>query len=116
MIEVIYKEDTQEEQETIVLPKNVRQVGEVQRDRKIYIEDYVITYMKQKITENKNLGCILVLMGSKKYTADTLYMFVDGAFSVNYQSVGVDYSFGDSIWEEIYETIKKYFYQIGVIG
>jgi len=116
MIEMIYKGEKQDAQEVIVLPKNVRQVGEVQKDRKVYIEDYVVTYMKQKITENKNLGCILVLMGRKEYTRDTMYMFVDGAFAVDYQAAGQDYIFGDKIWEDVYETIKKYFISSEMVG
>ena len=116
MIEMIYKGEKQDGQEVIVLPKNVRQVGEVQKDRKVYIEDYVVTYMKQKITENKNLGCILVLMGRKEYTPDTMYMFVDGAFAVDYRETGPDYIFGDKIWEEVYETIKKYFISSEMVG
>ena len=85
MIEVVYQGDAQEEQEGISLPKNVRQVGEIQRDRRIYIEDYVVTYIRQKIEENKNLGCVLILTGRKEYVQDTLYLFADGAFLVEYE-------------------------------
>ena len=109
MIEVVYQGDAQEEQEGIALPKNVRQVGEIQRDRRIYIEDYVVTYIRQKIEENKNLGCVLILTGRKEYVQDTLYLFADGAFLVEYEQVGKDYVFSDRVWETVYEQVKEYF-------
>ena len=116
MIEVVYQGDAQEEQEGIALPKNVRQVGEIQRDRRIYIEDYVVTYIRQKIEENKNLGCVLILTGRKEYVQDTLYLFVDGAFLVEYEQVGKDYVFSDRVWETVYEQVKEYFSGGEIVG
>lgn len=116
MIEVVYKGEAQEEQEGIALPKNVRQVGEIQRDRRIYIEDYVVTYIRQKIEENKNLGCVLILTGRKEYVQDTLYLFADGAFLVEYEQVGKDYLFSDRVWETIYEQVKEYFSGGEIVG
>ena len=116
MIEVVYQGDAQEEQEGIALPKNVRQVGEIQRDRRIYIEDYVVTYIRQKIEENKNLGCVLILTGRKEYVQDTLYLFADGAFLVEYEQVGKDYVFSDRVWETVYEQVKEYFSGGEIVG
>jgi len=116
MIEMVYKGETAEGSSAIVLPKNVRQVGEVQKDKKVYIEDYVVTYMKQKITENKNLGCVMILTGRKEYTPETMYMFVDGAFAVEYGYVGSEYIFGDKIWSSVYDTVKKYFITSEIVG
>ena len=31
-----------------VLPKNIRQIGEKQQDKKVYLEDYVITFIRRK--------------------------------------------------------------------
>ena len=51
MIEVIYdnaESDAQDgEIQGIRLPKNIRQVGTPQGGRRIYVEDYVITYLNQ---------------------------------------------------------------------
>ena len=47
MIEVIYKEDTTEQetaQESFSMPRNVRQIGLANGDYRIYIEDYVYTF------------------------------------------------------------------------
>ena len=48
MIEVIYKEDTTEQeaaQESFSMPRNVRQIGLANGDYRIYIEDYVYTFL-----------------------------------------------------------------------
>lgn len=48
MIEVIYKEENQEAQNgegTFGLPKNIRQIGLIREDYKIYMEDYVYTFL-----------------------------------------------------------------------
>ena len=58
MLEVKYKEEKnpsekstdeapEKNAEEFELPKNVKQVGEVEKERKLYIEDYVITYLQQ---------------------------------------------------------------------
>lgn len=36
-----------------VLPKNIRQIGEKQQDKKVYLEDYVITFIRRKEKERR---------------------------------------------------------------
>ena len=48
MIEVIYKEDKEDQgtvQEPFSMPRNVRQIGLANGDYRIYIEDYVYTFL-----------------------------------------------------------------------
>lgn len=50
MIEVIYKEDKEDQgtvQEPFSMPRNVRQIGLANGDYRIYIEDYVYTFLYQ---------------------------------------------------------------------
>ena len=49
MIEFVYRENAKETgpERKIELPKNVRQIGDPEDRRKIYIEDYVITYLRR---------------------------------------------------------------------
>ena len=35
------------------LPKNVRQIGDILGDKRIYLEDYVVTYIHKKEKVNK---------------------------------------------------------------
>ena len=60
MIEVIYNENPEDKSKgktSLRLPKNIRQIGNTEEDFKIYIEDYVVTFLNQ-LTE-KDLSKIL---------------------------------------------------------
>lgn len=65
------------------LPKNVTQVGNPNKMTKVYIEDYVISYLKQMnaVADNKRLG---VALYGKKNTEDTSYYFIYGACKLDY--------------------------------
>ena len=78
MLEVKYKEEKnpsekstdeapEKNAEEFELPKNVKQVGEVEKERKLYIEDYVITYLQQ-LTKNTEGTKTAVFLGEKKGT------------------------------------------------
>ena len=50
MIEIIYKEDQKKaegNEEYFQIPNNIRQIGEIKRQQKIYIEDYAYTFLKK---------------------------------------------------------------------
>ena len=38
-----------------MLPKNIRQIGQISGNQKIYLEDYVITYLRQILTPDENM-------------------------------------------------------------
>ena len=71
MIEIIYSEDTNEKEEKctdIRLPRNVRQIGKGNENKKIYVEDYVMTFTS---ASNKSLStpaklsiCVLYKLSS----------------------------------------------------
>ena len=71
MIEVIYKEETDTTKETaeyVKLPNNVRQIGEIKGKKKIYMEDYVYTFLK-KIARNPHGDEVAaILFGSCHWT------------------------------------------------
>ena len=55
MIEVIYKEEKQEakgNQGVFSIPRNIRQIGLINENYRIYVEDYVYTFLG-KTAENK---------------------------------------------------------------
>ena len=49
-----------------VIPKNIRQIGHAVAKDKIYIEDYVMTYIKQLSVEPFDGERLLILIGYKK--------------------------------------------------
>ena len=66
MIEVIYKEETAEQdgvQGTFSMPRNVRQIGLANGNYRIYVEDYVYTFLKRLSEEEKEQGKAAVLTG-----------------------------------------------------
>ena len=69
------------------LPKNITQIGEADRTCKIYVEDYVVSYMKQLSRQTQDKGPAIALYG--KYTKEqTLsYFFIYGAPSVTGKAV-----------------------------
>lgn len=61
------------------LPKNITQIGETNQYCKIYVEDYVYSYMKQlnQFAQDKNIG--VALYGSRREEEGVSYLFLFGA-------------------------------------
>lgn len=114
MIEIICRENQQEEQE-IKPPKNIRQVGSPRGRHKIYVEDYVYTYLRnQARTVQKSAA---VLLGKSYVSKDMRYTFISGAIECGravfqFDSIYLDESF----WEYIYEEGKEYFSDTTIVG
>ena len=59
------------------LPKNIRQIGEKEQIAKLYVEDYVNTYLKRLYpTDGQDLRAGL-LLGTVEINDGTPYIFVD---------------------------------------
>ena len=78
MIEVIYKDesqDTKNGEEPFGLPRNIRQIGLVRDDYKIYMEDYVYTFLvrlaRAEGTAGEPMARVAVLTGEIKWRAQT---------------------------------------------
>ena len=69
------------------LPKNIRQIGERDTVLRLYVEDYVNTYLKRlKPTAGQNLR-VGLLLGNREIHEDMPYVFVDGAMEMERQTV-----------------------------
>lgn len=86
MIEVIYKDESQEGQngeEPFGLPRNIRQIGLAAEDYRIYMEDYVYTFLVRLARAEDSLGeaktRVAVLTGNLKWRSQTAYLFIKGA-------------------------------------
>lgn len=64
---------------TINIPKNIRQIGECNDCQKIYIEDYVVTFLQQLSTKEENKSVVAALYGKIERDEDKLYAFIMGA-------------------------------------
>ena len=67
-----------EENNTVQLPNNIRQVGTPGEKIKIYIEDYVMTYLNQMTGEKPSLQKAALLLGEKVKKESTDCCSADG--------------------------------------
>lgn len=66
------------------LPKNITQIGEVNPFCKIYVEDYVISYLKQMNQVACNKDMAVALYGERKMEGDVTYLFAYGACKLDF--------------------------------
>ncbi len=115
LIEIIYKgeEESLNDELNIKLPKNIRQIGECEYySRKIYVEDFVMTYVKHFSSQKLKYG---VLLGEIKRGNGNTYIFVTGAVTAN-AVLDNDIVFDEDVWTGIYEEIKTYFDEVEIVG
>lgn len=117
MIEVVYAAKEKEEVNDIVrLPKNIKQVGDIKSERKVYIEDYAINYIEETETAFMEPG-VGVLVGKNQKSGSDRYTFIKGAISI--EDIFVSESeicFTENNWSVIYETVEKYFPSLEIVG
>ncbi len=120
MIEVIYKEETAEQDgvaEAFAMPRNVRQIGLANGNYRIYVEDYVYTFLSRLAEEEKERGKTAVLTGEIKWTADMTCIFVKGALAVDGMEVTAEHiDFSEEVWQKLQEDKEKYFPEQEIVG
>jgi len=122
MIETIYSnENGDDNQATRVhplfkMPKNIRQVGKGSAAKKIYVEDYVMTYIKQLSGEDYTVCKIAVLLGQYVKMDNCRNIFINGAVEVENIDTTQAITFSNEAWTSIYDNIKKYFPEAEIVG
>lgn len=114
MIEVVYSGEEHEEQDEVRIPKNIHQIGNNSSNKKIYIEDYVMTYLKKSPSGEDNVK-YGVLLGDVKRAKGNVYIFVKGMVEVR-DVIENSIIFNDDIWSGIYKDIKQFFEQLNIVG
>ena len=61
------------------LPKNIRQIGSPAGHTKVYIEDYVITFLNSLSMDKNTYVRGAILFGEKKQIGNDLVIFIRGA-------------------------------------
>ena len=99
-------------------PKNIKQIGDVSSNRKIYIEDYAFTYINSvayQTPEDEQAG---VLLGEVQKSDEEKCLFIKGVIRAktpeNETKQGI--VFNEKIWEKIYAEIEKFFTDLEVVG
>ena len=122
MMESVYSNDSAEAnracraQTSFRMPKNIRQVGKSNFSRKIYVEDYVMTFIKYLAGEDYSSCRVAVLVGQYIKTEADKCLLISGAVEVKNVDLSSDLIFTNDHWTEIYENIKKYFVDLEIVG
>lgn len=99
------------------IPKNVRQVGEVKGKTKIYIEDYITTFMKQ-ISTRDDKPKAMILYGDRQSDGDVTLMFVHGAILAECHEEAQERTtiFKEDVWKDVNQKAGHFFKESSVLG
>ena len=124
MIEIICNEENSDKSKQVTRgaairrPKNIKQIGEVSSDKKIYIEDYAFTYINSIAYNNPSDSQAGVLLGENQTDGDEKCVFIKGIIKAKLgtevEEKGV--YFNESVWDGIYSDVEKYFPDLSVVG
>ena len=122
MIESVYSNDNAEANQTnrvhidYKMPKNIRQIGKSSSSKKIYVEDYVMTFTKRLPGEDYGSCHVAVLVGQYIKTSQGRCIFISGAVEVEGVDIAQEIAFTNDHWTVIYDNIKKYFVEAEIVG
>lgn len=99
------------------LPKNIRQIGSPVGHTKVYIEDYVITFLNSIAIDKNTFVRGAILFGEKKSIGSDTVIFVRGAIEGQNLELDLDETvFDDNVWREIYQQKDRFFPELEVMG
>lgn len=92
------------------LPKNIRQIGERDQIVKLYVEDYVNTYLKRLYPKNGQALRVGLLLGTVEEYEGIPYIFVDGALEMeDVAEDGEHVLFTEMVWKKAYQEMEQMF-------
>ena len=99
------------------LPKNIRQIGERDEVVKLYVEDYVNTYLKRLYPAGGQDLRVGLLLGSLEVCDGTPYIFVDGALEMeDVSESGNKVSLSEKSWKTVHQNLDQLFPGRTVLG
>lgn len=108
---VVRKKDDHE------LPKNIKQVGEVDLDKRIYIEDYAFSFIKETNLDEDEEGKVGILLGEEKNIDGESYTFVYAAMEISNASVFEGrVNFTQETWPLVNSSRSTYFDGMDIVG
>ena len=119
MIELIYNEEEKyiTGEGKLSEPKNVKQIGEPREYKKIFLEDYVHTFLQQCAQEEESQTQIAVLLGNTERSGGRRHLYIKSALPVEQvNEKHGKYIFTEKVWGEIYQQCEKYFPEQEIIG
>lgn len=129
MIEIIYDKDKDKEKQgtseknehevsvNLRLPKNIRQIGNPDGHKRIYMEDYVVTYLNYIARPGSTQARGAILLGESKKSDIGDVIFISGAVDAQNIEFDMDESeFTQEAWTTIYDQVKQFFPGLSVMG
>lgn len=99
------------------LPKNIRQIGASTGSTKVYLEDYVYTYLHMQDESQDWIHRGFVLLGQMKKEKELTRYFISGLIRIKdtFFKDGI-LEFGDETWAYIYQEMKQYYDNLEIVG
>lgn len=92
------------------LPKNIRQIGERDQIVRVYVEDYVNTYLKRLQPAGGADLRVGLLLGNAETHENIPYVFIDGALEMDgVAQEGERVQFSEDAWKKAYQDVEKMF-------
>lgn len=120
MIEIIQQTAKTEENLESKLPKNIRQIGNPEKDFRIYMEDYVYTYLHPAQIQGMEVGIfprLLVLLGEINHFSNRSCAFISGAIQVEEDNAPEELpELNEKTWRQIHKEIQCFFAKCEIVG
>ena len=114
-MEVIY--GNKKEHGEIKLPDNIKQIGKDNGKCKVFIEDYVYTFINDLRQDEYDEGLTGLLLGEIKKDKKCTYVFVKGAVEVTNAAVFTDkIAFTEETWPIANSVAGQFFHNMEIVG
>ena len=98
-------------------PKNVRQIGNVCDEPKIYVEDYVDTYLNQLRMKAMDMPVGAVFTGEIQRVEEQDVVYISGALQMKDLEIkGTEILVGQEVWEQAEKEREEYFPELKIVG
>ena len=97
------------------LPKNIVQIGEIDKTCKVYIEDFCFSYLKQLNVQASSKHIAVALYGSSREEEGISYLFVYCACRVLFLEKDTKY-LPQAALQDIEKQRKRYFAEYSFLG
>lgn len=99
------------------LPKNIRQIGTSTGNTRVYLEDYVYTYLHTQEVQEEWTNRGFILLGKVEKGKDFTRYFISGMIRMEdafFKEHVLEFS--DETWAFIYKEMKTYYDNLEIVG
>lgn len=105
------------ERESFKFPSNVKQIGSIDDDMKIYVEDYAYTYICQYARSESYSEKVAALVGEYIEVEGKRVTLISGIIQGKYsESISGNEIFTEETWEYIRSRKERYFKDFDIVG